>query len=36
MLFVLALDHIGIVFLYFHLYGHGKLDLKFVRGRAEK
>ena len=36
MLFVLALDHIGNVFLYFDLYGHGKLDLKFVHGRAEK
>ena len=23
-------------FLYFDLYGHGKLDLKFVHGRAEK
>ena len=30
MLFVLALDHIGNVFLYFDLYGHGKLDLKFI------
>ena len=32
-LFVLALDHIGNVFLYF---GHRNLDLKFVHGRAEK
>ena len=29
MLFVLIL-------LYFDLYGHGKLDLKYVHGRAEK
>ena len=36
MLFVLALDPIGNVFLYFDLYGHGKLDLNFVHGRAEK
>ena len=37
MLFVLtSLDHIGSVFLYFDLYNHGKLDLKFVHGRAEK
>ena len=36
MLFVLIVDHIGNVFLYFDLYGHGKLDLKFVLGRAEK
>ena len=36
MLFVLTLDHIGNVFLYFDLYGHGKLDLKFVHGKAEK
>ena len=36
MLFVLTLDHIGNAFLYFGLYGHGKLDLKFVHGRAEK
>ena len=28
--FVLALDHIETVFLYFDLYGHGKLDLRFV------
>ena len=36
MLFVLVLDHIGNVFLYFDLYGHVKLDLKFVHGDAEK
>ena len=36
MLFVLTSDHIGNVFLYFDLYGHGKLDLKFVHGRAEE
>ena len=30
---VLTFDHIGNVFLYFDLYGHGKLDLKFVHGR---
>ena len=35
-LFVLASDHIGNVFLFFDLYGHGKLDRKFVHGRAEK
>ena len=35
MLFVLALDHIRNVFLYFDLYGHGKLDLKFVHGKLE-
>ena len=35
-LFVLALDQTGNVFLYFDLYGHGKLDLKFVHGRAER
>ena len=34
--FVLILDHIGNVFLYFDLYGHGKLDLKFVHDGAEK
>ena len=34
--FVLNLDHIGNVFLYFDLYRHGKLDLKFVHDRAEK
>ena len=28
-------DHIENVFLYFDLHSHGKLDLKFVRGRAE-
>ena len=27
MLLVLALDHIGNVFLYFYLYRHGKLDI---------
>ena len=36
MLFVLILDNIGKVFLYFDLHGHGKLNLKFVYGRAEK
>ena len=36
MLFVLASDLIGNVFLYFDLYGHRKLDLEFVHGRAEK
>ena len=36
MLFALTLDHIGNVFLYFDVYCHGKLDLKFVHGRAEK
>ena len=36
MLFILALDPIGNVFLYFDLYGHGKLALKFVHGRDEK
>ena len=36
MLFALALDHNGTVFLYFDLSGDGKLDLKFVHGRAEK
>ena len=39
MLSVLTLDHIENVFLYSVfsiLYGHGKLDLKFVHGRAEK
>ena len=36
MLFVLALDPIRTVFLYFDLCGHGKLDLEFVHGRAEK
>ena len=36
MLFVLIPDHIGNVVLYFDLYGHGKLDLRFVHGRAEK
>ena len=36
MLFVLTLDHTGNAFLYFDLCGHGKLDLKFVHGRAEK
>ena len=37
MLSVLTLDHIGNVFLCFlNLCGHGKLDLKFVHGRAEK
>ena len=35
-LFVHALDHIGNNFSYFDLYGHGKLDLKFVHGRAKK
>ena len=35
-LFVLALDPIENVFLYFDLYGHGKLDCEFVHGRAEK
>ena len=35
MLFVLALDHIGNVFLYFDLYGHRKLDLKFVHGKQK-
>ena len=35
MLFVLCLDHIENVFLCFLMYGHGKLDLKFVHGRAE-
>ena len=34
-LFVLTLDHIGNAFLYFDLYGHGKLNLKFVHGRAK-
>ena len=29
-LFVLALDLLGNVFLYFDLYGHGKLELKFL------
>ena len=32
-LFVFALDHIGNFFVYFELYDHGKLDLKFVQGR---
>ena len=36
MLFFLILHHIGNVFLHFDLYGHGKLDLKFVHGRVEK
>ena len=36
MLFVLALDPIENVFLYFDLYGHGKLDLEFIHGRVEK
>ena len=36
MLSVLALDSIGNVFLYFDLYGHGKLDLEFVNGMVEK
>ena len=36
MLFVLILDRIGIVFLYFNLHGHGKLDFTFVHGSAEK
>ena len=35
MLFVLILDHIGNVFLYFDLCGHGKLDLKFVHSKVE-
>ena len=35
MLFVFALDHIGNVLLYFDLYGHGKLDPKFVQARCE-
>ena len=30
MLFVLALDPIENIFLYFDLYGYGKLDLEFV------
>ena len=36
MLFALILDHIGNVFLYFNLYGHEKLDLKFVHGSSER
>ena len=36
MLFILTLDHIGNIFLYFDLYGNGKSDLKFVHGRVEK
>ena len=36
MIFVLLLYHIGNVFLYFELYGHGKSDLEFVHGRVEK
>ena len=36
MLFVLALDPIENVFLHFDLYGHRKLGLEFVHGRAEK
>ena len=39
MLFVLILVHIENVFfcfLYFDVYGHGKLDLKFVHCKAEK
>ena len=36
-LLVLTLDHIENVFLcFFKTYGHGKLDLKFVHGTAEK
>ena len=35
MLFVLALDHIEMFSYVFVLYGHGKLDLKFVNGKAE-
>ena len=30
------MDPIGNVFLYFDLYGHGKLNLKFAHGRGEK
>ena len=33
---VLTLDIIRKIFLYFDLYGHGKLDLKIVHVRAEK
>ena len=37
MLSVLTLHHIGNIFLcFFNLYCNGKLDLKFVHGRAEK
>ena len=37
MLFVLVLDYIGNVFLYFDLYGHGKLDLSlFKAGQKSK
>ena len=35
MLFVLTLDHTKNVFLCLIIYGHRKLDLKFVHGRAE-
>ena len=35
MLFFLTLYHIKNVFLRFLMYGHGKLDLKFVHDRAE-
>ena len=37
MLIYFTEDHIGKVFLCFLIpYGHGKLDLKFLHGRAEK
>ena len=36
MLFVLILDHIKNIFSYFDMYGHGKLELKFVHGRADQ
>ena len=35
MLFVLTLNHIKNALLCFIIYGHGKLDLKFVHGRTE-
>ena len=35
MLFVLTSNHIENVFLCFLMYGHGKLDLKFVHGSGK-